>query len=179
MGPFKLYRGFQALRNAPDQATAVNVGGQLVGVLGVDYFVDELAQYALILASDAYRVDVDAAEAMVDKMRARVPRDTGRLFNGISYSVDGTTITVTASAVAPRGRWEADYSRLVEFGTQARRQAVEASFFDDSTGAGRPRKRRVAQHPGTKPQPFFLNSAREVLVERRKHLAEIIGQGAS
>jgi HK97 gp10 family phage protein len=184
MGPFKLYRGYQAFRAAPDRETAVMVAGQIVGVLGVDHFIDEMAQHALTLMSGSYDVDHAAAEAMVERMRSRVPRDTGRLYNGISYTIDGSEFTVQASAVNPRGRGRgsregADYARFVEFGTQPRRQAVDASFFDDTSGAGRSPRRRLGRgHPGTPARPFFYNSAREVLAERRKQLSEIIDQVA-
>jgi HK97 gp10 family phage protein len=117
----------------PGVQTAWNVGGNLVGIIGLPTFYGQLAKYAVKLATRSHQVGIDAANEMVDLMKSRVPQDTGALLNGISWEEDDGEFTVSASAISPTGS-HADYAPFVEYGTQ----------FNE-------------------PQPFFWNSADETL----------------
>jgi len=117
----------------PNVQTAWNVGGGLVGVVGLPTVYRQLAKYAVKLATRSHQVGRDAAEEMVNLMKSRVPVDSGALLNGISWEEDDRYFTVTASAESPTGS-HADYAPYVEYGTK----------FNEA-------------------QPFFWNSANEVL----------------
>lgn len=154
-------------------------------VTGVDALADALARYTVRTVLRARDIDRAAAEEIVQRAQAAVPRDTGRLFSGIVAAERDGVWTVTASASHGRGRWDdLNYAFLVEHGTQAgvrggRRGgtvAVElggrsrAGAFNPVTG----RRYRVANasrrsertHPGTQPQPFFYPAVDAVMEER-------------
>jgi len=115
----------------------------------------------------------DAAMAeMLELMRSRAPVRSGALRNAIEGHTEGEGDTrqnvITAKVHARRGGGEgADYAPFVEFGTDPH-GAATADYFETS------RARPVAGHPGTEAQPFFWNSAREVLRRRRADMGEII-----
>lgn len=143
-----------------------------------------LIGHALKLAEHAHKADEQAAAAMVDLMKQRVPQDTGRLLNGIGWSWDGDIIEVRASAhrtSSRTGKEQEDYARFVEFGTKAGQRGgsvsyqsqvgagtpADVNYFIGEPGSPHPRTRKVYRnHPGTPAQPFFFNSAREVMAKR-------------
>jgi hypothetical protein len=109
------------------------------GVLGV---MDALAQLSRIAGAiqALARGGMDrAAEDMVRLMRERGPDDTYRLERGTVWRRDGETIVVSARAIRQAMAGQEDYAPFVEFGTEK----MEA-------------------------QPFFLDSAREVMEAQRK-----------
>lgn len=157
-------------------------------VTGLDAFVDTSARFAVKLALRSREIDLAAAEEMVREMRARVPRDTGRLFNGIAFEVmEGGTVEVYAAAHNP---WSGiNYAGFVERGTRAGTRGRKASYVADSnyfilsTAAGPGRsygRSRLQQrtHPGTEAQPFFFPVAEEVLARRGLSLEEAIDDAA-
>jgi hypothetical protein len=148
-------------------------------IVGVDRIVGQLVKMSVKWAIKARQVDDDAAEDMVERMRAEVPRRTGLLFNGISHTTEGEFQVVTATAHARRGGKEgADYARFVEFGTKphTRGSVADAEFHQDATGAGAGRRRG---HPGTAPRPFFYPAVRAVLAERGRRLEDVIDETAT
>lgn len=168
-------------------------------ISGVDALTDAFAQYTVKMVLRSRSIDADAAQEMVRRMQAAVPRDTGLLFSGIEAHLVEETWTVSASAVHGRGSWsDLNYAFLVENGTQAgvrggRRGTtivVGPEYFDGATGARlgklnpatgrryrvRDASRRSARtHPGTKPQPFFYPSADAVLEERGLRQEDSLG----
>jgi hypothetical protein len=79
-----LKESVQAFGGNPNAQTAWNVGGNLVGVIGLSTFYGQLAKYAVKLATRSHQAGIDAANEMVDLMKSRVPQDSGALLNGIS-----------------------------------------------------------------------------------------------
>ncbi len=147
----------------------------LAAVFGVSEIVAQLGITAVKLAAGARRIDDDAANRMVERMRADAPELSGRLRAGITAELSGEVWTVKASAVDPGGRKGgsregADYASFVESGTDPRQPARAAA--DDSFFAGASRK----GHPGTDPQPFFWDNARAVLGERFDEARALAGQ---
>ena len=165
---------------------------------GVDAFVDATARFAVKLALKSRAADTSGAEAMVEEMRALVPQDSGRRYNGIGFEVlEGGTVEVFASAINPKDG--VDYAGLVERGTRAgtrspkvkRKKGVrrgvsyvaDSNYFNLSTVAppGRSYERtRMAyrNHPGTEAQPFFFPVVEEVLAKRGQELDEAIAAAA-
>ena len=175
----------QLLRLAP---VAGNVA---FGVFGESDVMQSIARLATKIAVRSRQADTDAAQSMVDLMRSRVPQDTGRLYNGITWRFEDNAYVVEASAVrtSGSGRQSADYARFVEFGTRAgsRGQAStvvsDAGFFaadEFSTvrrGTPTVRTRRARRgHPGTPARPFFFNTAREILGRRDRAAAVILDE---
>lgn len=168
-------------------------------ISGVDALTDAFARSAVKMVLRSHEIDADAAEEMVRRMQAAVPRDTGLLFSGITATLVDDTWTVSASAVHGRGRWnDLNYAFLVEHGTQpgvrgGRRGTtlvVGPDYFDGQTGARlgkmnpatgrrarvRDASRRSARtHPGTKPQPFFYPAFDAVMEERALRQDDILG----
>lgn len=183
---------FAGARVLSSIGTALSVESTVSGVLGVPDVQAALLRFAVKLAFKTKKVDADAAAEMVDLMRSRVPRDTGRLYNGIeAHQEDDGTWLVEASAVHPRGSKEsADYARFVEFGTAPGTRgdrtsyvADEGFFSTDALGDGRFRGRARARtrkvyrtHAGTPAQPYFFESAREVLEKRGISMQSILDQ---
>ena len=174
------------------------LGGVLTNVViptvtGVNETTAKLFRFALKLGGKVRHIDQNAAQEMVDLMRARVPRDTGRLYNGIDYQIDGDTISVHAEAHKSGRYSQEDYARFVEFGTRAgvrgqrTRFASDAGFFSSDAfpeagfrGTPTARTRSVYRtHPGTKAQPFFFNSAHEVLDRRGIDAEDAIAQAGA
>ncbi len=122
-------------------------------VSGVDALVTGLTRMGLHLALRSRALDRQAAEDIVERARARVPQNTGRLFSGIEATeVDGVW-GVQASAVNPRtGR----RYRMADANRRARRT-----------------------HPGTKPQPYFWPSVNEVMAERGLAADALINEAAN
>jgi hypothetical protein len=164
-----------------------------VDVIGVDNLVASLVKHGVRLALRSGEADAGAMEEMLELMRERVPERTGLLLNGIEGAVADGVATVTASAVrtSGSGKESADYARFVEFGTKAgvrgRSQPVaDAQYFEVDLVDGYRRRRQPARatrrsqrsHPGTPAQPFFFNSAREVL-ERRQDRMDAAADGAA
>ena len=165
-------------------------------VSGVDALTDAFARYTVKMVLRSHEIDGDAAEEIVRRAQAAVPRDTGRLYSGITASENDGVWTVRASAVHGRGRWDdLNYAFLVEHGTRAgvrggrRATIVGASYFDGQArriGAINPntgRRFRVADasrrsertHPGTPAQPFFYPAVDGVMEERHLRLEEGFG----
>lgn len=162
----------------PSVEAAWNLGGTIVGVPGVNIFVGKLVKYGVKLALNSGKVDEAAAVEMVSLMKSRVPVDTGNLLNGISYENSGGDITVTASAIKENSG--VDYARFVEFGTHGNGAVADDSFFADGSDAGTPLRRSSRRgHGATPAQPFFWNSAREVLAKRGQQLEDVVTQTKS
>ncbi|SEE59751.1 hypothetical protein SAMN05519104_6672 [Rhizobiales bacterium GAS188] len=142
-----------------------------VGVDGLQGVTDQLFALVPKIAIKAARVDHAAMSQMLDLMHNRVPQDTGLLYNGINGHWQGSVGSVTASAqrTGGNGKLSADYAHFVEFGTKPH-QVADAAYFDSS--GGHRSSRATAGHPGTEAQPFFYNSADEVLAKRH---GEILG----
>lgn len=152
------------------------------GFVNADTILLALRQIGPRMARRARAADGSALQEMVNLAKSRAPVDSGRLLNGIEGYTEGEFHVFKASAVrtSSTGRDSADYARFVEFGTAAgvrsrsRAYQAQAGFYDNpltgfEAGPGRPTPRRRRQyrgHPGTRPQPFFYNSAREVMEKR-------------
>lgn len=173
-----------ALLRTPGLSGLQKLGGSVVEIVGLENLIGSLVKHGVKLAFRSRGVDSGAMDDMLALMRERVPRDTGRLFNGISGEIDDDGIaTVTATAVRDNGM---DYAFLVEHGTKAgvrgrASQVADANYFDVDLVAGSATRRRPSRrstrrggrtHPGTEAQPFFFNSAREILAEREQRLEE-------
>lgn len=162
-----------------------------LAVIGADILGSRLVKVIRLLDKVASRSDAEAAEEMVNRMRADVPRDRGNLYNGIEYfEVDGI-YTVRASAVHPdRGGGE-DYAGFVERGTRAGVRGRSQVYVADTnyheltagltagsiraTGDRYARRRlQYRTHPGTPAQPYFFDNAYDVLRERRADLADVV-----
>lgn len=88
-------RGFD---RAPGLLSGLRLTDTVAGVVGVERISGQLAKYAVKLALRGDQASLHAAQAMVDLMRSRVPRDTGRLLNGIGYRREGALYVVEATA---------------------------------------------------------------------------------
>lgn len=154
-----------------------------VDLVGLDNLVASLVKHGVRLALRSGAADAAAMDDMLALMRQRVPERTGLLLNGIDGEIEGGVATVTASAVRYTHRESADYARFVEFGTKAGERGrsapvADARYFEVDLVEGYRRRRQPARptrkvyrsHPGTKAQPFFFNSAREVLEKRQERL---------
>ena len=167
-----LGQGYAALRVVPAAQAFGRSPGVLSGlgfldtaaaVVGVERLTGQLAKYAVKLALRGDGASEDAAAAMVEAMRARVPVDTGRLLHGIGWRKEGNLVTVEASALHGE-----DYARFVEFGHRWPPHRAEDAF-------GRPD--HAALHTGAGPgeveaEPFFWDSVREGLAQWREALGE-------
>lgn len=160
-------------------------------VAGVDEFVQAAARFGVKLALGVRKVDGEAGEEMVALMRSRVAVDTGQLLNGISSTTDENgAVTVQASAIKETGSGE-DYAGYVERGTRAGVRGRKISYIADEgyfdlsapqrrVGATYARSRRQARgHPGTPSQPFFFDSAAEVLARRGQSLDDAVTNAAA
>ncbi len=161
-----------------------------MALIGADIIGNRLFKVATLIEKLASRSDEDAAQEMVDRMRADVPHDTGDLYNGISYFQQDGVWTVQASGVHP-DKPGADYAGFVERGTRAGERGRKVSYVADSDyhdlsvdigdGSRRPgrtySRSRLQQrgHPGTPAQPFFYANAIDVLRERRADLGQVLG----
>jgi hypothetical protein len=166
-------------------------------VSGVDALVTSLTRTGIHLALRGQALDREAAEDIVERARARVPQDTGRLFSGIEATEVGGVWGVQASAVNPRGRREMDYAFLVEYGTRSGvrgHRVADAAYFRARDPDGAPavnprtgRRYRVANanrrsgrsHPGTPPQPYFWPSVNAVMAERGLAAEALINEAAN
>lgn len=184
-----LYR----LAKVPSLAGLQRAGNSLVEIIGLENIVASLVKHGVRLALRSHEADAGTMDEMLALMRERVPRDTVRLYNGISGEIEDGVATVTASAirVSGSGKKSIDYAFLVEHGTQAgvrgrSQQVADANYFavDMTTGTAtrrrptRSTRRSQRTHPGTPAQPFFYNSAREVL-ERRQERMEAAADAAA
>lgn len=163
--------GFRA---APGLLSGLRLIDTTVSVVGVERLSGQLAKYAVKLALRSDHLAEQAAAEMVDLMRSRVPQDSGALLNGITWRKEGRTVIVEASAVHPGQDY--DYALAVEAGHHAGGTHADASLFEDTTGRGFRSVR--PSHPTEVPaQPFFWNSAREVLAKYRGEFGQAISQG--
>lgn len=182
-----------ALTRTPTTTALQRAGGSVVEVVGLDNLVGRLVRHGVRLAYRVRTIDAGAMDDMLLLMRQRVPRDTGRLFNGITGEIVDGIATVTASAVrtSQSGKESPDYAFFVEHGTKAGRrgtatEVADANYFALDVDSGATRRRRPTRrtrkvyrdHPGTKSQPFFYNSAREVLADRVQALDEAVDGSA-
>ena len=107
-----------------------------------------------------------AAQRMVERMRDAAPVDSGELRESIDWRREGDEIVVEADA---SDALDVFYARFVEYGTRAGRRGAR------TTVSGRARK-VYRTHPGTEAQPFFYDTAREVLAEFRVALEDAIDE---
>lgn len=162
-----------AFARAPGIATGLSLIETAVAAIGVESIVGRLAGYAVKLSLRSDEAAERAAAQMVDAMRARVPQDTGRLLNGITWSMASGMITVEASAINDRTGF--DYARAVEFGHQVRGRTADSSFFGDSDDGSALRGSSGGEVPA---EPYFWPSAREGLSAYRQDLNGVIVDGA-
>jgi hypothetical protein len=158
---------------------------QAAGVIGLDVWMDALGRLVPKMAVKASRRDGDALREMVELARSRVRRDTGRLYSGISgQEIDGEC-EFRASAIHPGT--DVDYARHVEFGTAAGdrgRFRFVTAHEGLQSGNRAPdlsyrRRRSLRTHPGTPPQPYFYNSADEVLAKRNLDMQDLAEDAGS
>lgn len=169
------------------------LGAQMVGLemdpMDVVRWGNRLLKVADALGPHARAVDERALAEMVELARSRVPVSTAYLQGQISGVREGDEFVFSAIAHRQKdgGKQGVDYGPFVEFGTKpgnrdraasrADSRLVNRAAWDEAhpESSARPgrffdygrRLRRVYHpHPGTAAQPFFYNSAREVL-ERR------------
>lgn len=155
---------------------------EATGVLGFDEWVMAVARIVPKLHLRVHRRDRAFVDEMVDRARQRVPVDTGTLLNGIEgRDVDDDMVEFRASAVhADKPNSKEDYAHFVEFGTTrgvvGAPAVADESFFSDhrllfggALTANRARK-SYRRSGGAAAQPFFYNSAEEVLAKRNMSL---------
>lgn len=167
-----------------------------LAIIGADLLSSRLFKVARLLDKIAGQSDAEAAQEMVNRMRADVPTDTGNLFNGIEFFEENGIYTVQASAVHPDRNGGEDYAGFVERGTKSGIRTRKTSYVADSNyheltaglgfGGVRPTGRTYRRtrlqyrtHPGTPAQPFFFQNAIDVLRERRANLGEVFGLQAA
>lgn len=123
------------------------------GVLGLAQTGLRLSKlHRAITRANSPRGDERIAAEMVDRMKADVPRESGALAEGITYRFEDGFWVVEAVSHARRGEKEgADYAPFVEFGTEAH-----------------------GGHPGTHPQEFFWQNARDVLEKYQAALEDMV-----
>lgn len=177
-GALELAPAARSFRVSPGALSGFRLLDAAASVIGVDRISGQLASYATKVALRSNHAAEEGAARMVEAMRARVPRDTGALYSGIEWSVEGGRVYVQASSA--RYDSSADYARFVEFGTRSgvrggNTGVADADFFTAEAGAnigpGSPRRynagardrRQYRTHPGTPAQPFFWPSVREEL----------------
>lgn len=172
--------------------------GQYFGlaILGADLLTNRLVKVARLLDKIASRSDEDAAQEMVERMRADVPQDTGNLYNGIEFTNSDGFYEVRASAVHADRNGGEDYAGFVERGTasgvrqRSTNYVADTNYHELSAGIGdgsvRPtgktygrRRLQYRTHPGTPAQPFFFENAIDVLKERRADLADVLNAEAA
>lgn len=168
---FLVKPSIQEFRADPSVKTAFNVGGNLIGVIGFERFLQALFRYGLKLVIKSRLVDQRIGDEMVDNMKSRVPVDSGALLNGITVDKSSDLITVSASSVHGE-----DYAPFVEYGTGDNGKVADDSFFEDGTSAGVPLHSGGRHHAATPPEPFFWQSAREGLAAHRQSLDEAINE---
>lgn len=157
---------------APGALSGLRLIDTVAGLVGVERLSGQLAKLAVKLALKSDQASLHAAQAMVELMRARVPRDTGLLLNGITYRRNGGVYVVEAAA----DRDGYDYALTVEAGHHAGGLHADAELFADTTGRG-----FTATRPGATDvpaQPYFYDSAREILAEWSRALGDGIGEAA-
>lgn len=161
---------------------------EATGVFGWDSVAVSLGKLVLKMGYAIEHVDHDALDEMVTLAQSRVPVDTGRLKNGITGEVVDGVCEFRASAVHEDKAGGEDYARFVEFGTQAGTYGASQIVVADGGYYGgdvfmpaRSARRRVAYrtHGGTEAQPYFYNSAHEVLARRDMDASNIIADSAS
>lgn len=112
----------------------------------------------------AARVDDDTLEHLVSAIRDAAPVRSGRLSSLVEGHMEDDLRVVTARATATRaGGLGADYAPFVEEGT-----APHGPYRHTASG-------RHGGHPGTEPQPFFWNTAEDILGVRVDALQVSIG----
>ncbi|GJD34216.1 HK97 gp10 family phage protein [Methylobacterium aerolatum] len=161
----------QAFARAPGLVPGLKLIDTAAEVIGLERLTGQVAKYAVKLALRGDRSAVEAAALMVDRMRGRVPVDSGRLLHGIGWSQEGHRLTVEASAV----HGAAEYARFVEFGHRNAAVADDGffagdAFADDAHPALH--ARGGASSGETAPEPFFWNSVREGLAQWREGLVD-------
>jgi hypothetical protein len=168
--------------------------------MGADIVSSPLFKAVMLLDKIRKLYGEDAAKEMVERMRADVPYDSGRLFNGIQYFEEDGSYTVEASAINPDKNGGEDYAGFVERGTRPGERGRKVAYVADSgyhdlsvdigNGAVRPtaatsRRSRLQYrgHPGTPAQPYFYQNAIDVLRKRRSdaasEMADLISDMAS
>lgn len=164
---------------------------EATGVLGWSDVASALARIIPKMVIQAKKRDSGALAEMVELARSRAPVDSGLLLNGITGEATENYHEFRASAVrvSSSSKEQEDYAHFVEFGTQAgvRTRRVEYAARDGlfsldpsatsafPSGASRTRARRQYRgHPGTPAQPFFYNSANEVLEKRGIDMQSVV-----
>jgi hypothetical protein len=167
---------------------------ELIGfsLLGLSVLQNRLFKVTRFVEKRMRRRDQDAAQEMVDRMRADVAFDSGDLYNGIQWWEEDGAFIVQASGVHADRSGGEDYAGFVEHGTRAGQRGrsvayvADSNYHDLSVGlgdgsireTGRTYSRRRLQyrgHPGTAAQPFFYDNARDVLNERGADAEQIAG----
>ena len=168
-------------------------GEALFEVIGWERTVRSVFKAADALAGNAAGVNRRALDRMVELARSRVPRDTDLLLSGIEGREDAEGFEFRASGqrTGANGKPSIDYARLVEFGTKPgpRRHRLPSGVASAINADGesvtvRRRAPRGKGHPGTEAQPYFYNSASEILSDlgarhREAMLATIDAEGLS
>lgn len=179
----------------PGSGALQTIGRQeLLGfsLIGLSVLQNRLFKIAHFVEKRMRRRDQDAAQEMVDLMRADAPYDSGDLYNGIQWWEEDGAFIVQASAVHPDRRGGEDYAGFVEHGTRAGERERSISYVADtnyheltaglSEGSIRPtgrtysrRRLQYREHPGTPAQPFFYQNARDVLNQRGADAEQVAG----
>ena len=144
-------------------------------VIGFEATLVSLAVFIDVMTWRAVLRDQQMAEDMVKLMKSRVPDKTGRLLNGISWRQLGNIFEVRASAHRSSGAETAqeDYATFVEHGTHPSKGgsdriggglAVNNGFFARAASSPHPSGTRA--HAATPAEPFFYNSAAEIMAQR-------------
>ncbi|KQP34300.1 hypothetical protein ASF27_01695 [Methylobacterium sp. Leaf102] len=165
-GALELAPAARSFRVGPGALSSFRLLDAAASVIGVDRISGQLASLAVKMALRSDRAAEGIAAEMVQEMRARVPKDSGTLFNGITWRNEGRTIIVEASAV----RGGDDYARWVEFGHQAGGQHADADYFANGDH-GAIRRRPASQPTTVRPEPYFWDAARAGLVNLRGEMA--------
>lgn len=152
----------QRFRAAPGLLSGLQLLDAAAGVIGVDRISGQLAKYAVKLALRSSHAAEHTAAEMVEEMRARVPQDSGTLFNGITWRKEGSTIIVEATAI----REGDDYARWVEFGHHAGGQHADSAYFESGDHSAI-RRRAPSKQTEVQPEPYFWEPAREGLAKLR------------
>lgn len=135
------------------------------GVIGLDDWAGSVVRLLPKIALRMRRRHANIADEMVARMKERAPRASGKLQVGIGWKYVGDD-EVEVSALALNG--DENYARDIEFGHNPGAPAVaDEDWFEGRSGARARRRSFVA------PQPFFFNSAEEVLRRHGHELSEI------
>lgn len=172
------------------QAAALYSVADQTGVIGFDAWLKSIVAIVPRMALKAHKADRGFVDEMVELAKGRVPVDTGRLLHGIeARDVGDHMVEFRAAAVHDdKPNSKEDYAHFVEFGMT--RGSIGAPVVADATfftnyravfGNARQAKRNRKSYrnsSGTAPQPFFYNSAADVLAKREMTMADVVVNSA-